>query len=78
MAVARILENTRARLEPLTAENTGLLASVAAEPDLIRYSPGILHTPEGFQAYMARALGEAAAGQSIPYLIRDLQAGLLR
>jgi len=75
MAPARTLENSRARLEPLTADNAGLLAAVAAEPDLIRYSPGILHTPEGFEAYVARALGEAANGQSIPYLIRDLQAG---
>ena len=75
MVPLKILENTRVRLEPLTPENVGMLASVASEPDLIRYSPGTLHTPEGFEAYMARALSEAASGQSIPYLIRDLMAG---
>ena len=75
MANAEVLENHRARLEPLTRENYRLLETVASEPGLIRFSPGILHTPEGFEAYMGRALEEAAAGQSIPYLIRDLQAG---
>jgi len=75
MAPEKLLENDRARLEPLTAENYGLLASVASEPDLIQYSPGILHTAQGFEAYMSRALAEAHAGLSIPYLIHDLQAG---
>lgn len=75
MDTVGILENPRARLEPLTSENIGLLAPVASEPGLIQYSPGVLHTPEGFQAYMSRALREAAEGQSLPYLIRDLQAG---
>lgn len=77
MAKTTVLENERARLEPLTRENYRLLHAVASEPDLIRYSPGVLHTPEGFESYMGRALEEAAAGQSIPYLIRDLQAGLV-
>lgn len=74
-APENILENERARLEPLTEANFRQLAEVASEPGLIQYSPGILHTPEGFQAYMSRALAEAAAGQSIPYLIFDRQAG---
>lgn len=69
------LTNDRARLEPLTRENFRHLEGVAAEPGLIRYSPGILHTPDGFNTYMERALEEAASGQSIPYLIRDLHAG---
>lgn len=74
MTKAKSLSNGRARLEPLTPENYGQLETVASEPDLIRYSPGTLHTPEGFQAYMACALEEAASGQSIPYLIYDLKA----
>lgn len=75
MAPVRILENNRARLEPLTAENIGRLARVASEPDLIRYSPGTLHTPGGFEAYMSRALNDAAAGLCIPFLIFDREAG---
>lgn len=75
MANTTVLENKRARLEPLTRENYRLLQAVASEPDLIRYSPGVLHTPEGFETYMKKALEEAVSGQSIPYLIRDLQAG---
>ncbi|MDG1573083.1 GNAT family protein [Robiginitalea sp. M366] len=65
------LENARARLIPLDAKNQHLLQEVAREPGLIRYSPGILHTPEGFSTYMGKAMAEAAQGQSIPFLIWD-------
>ncbi len=75
MGKATVLSNERARLEPLTAKNYRELEAVASEPGLIKYSPGVLHTPAGFETYMAMALEEATSGQSIPYLIRDLKSG---
>lgn len=65
------LENDRARLLPLNRHNYALLKEIAAQPGLVQYSPGILYTPEGFEAYMEKAFAETAAGQSIPFLIFD-------
>ncbi len=70
-----ILENKRARLLPLTSDNYTELRHVAAEPGLIRYSPGILNTPEGFEAYFQKAFEDTRRGISIPFLIYDIQAG---
>lgn len=42
-----ILQNDRARLDVLTPENYQCLGEIAREPGLIRYSPGVLTTPEG-------------------------------
>ncbi len=71
----RILENERARLLPLTRHNYTELLDVAAEPELIRYSPGVLHTPEGFETYFRKAFEDTRNGFSIPFLIYDIQAG---
>ena len=69
------MEDERARLIPLQKDNYNELREIATDPGLIRYSPGILHTSEGFETYFQSALEQARLGVSIPYLIFDLAAG---
>lgn len=66
-----VLTNQRAQLIPVSAKNYHQVREVASEPGLIAYSPGVLHTPDGFDQYFERALQEAARESSIPYLIYD-------
>ena len=70
-----MLQNQRARLEPLTRLNFRELIPVASIPGLIRYSPGTLHTTEGFEAYFEKAFRETEGGTSRVFLIRDLRSG---
>lgn len=66
-----LLQNDRARLSPLTRENYPQLMPIASEPGLVRYSPGNLSDPKGFETYMQEALNQAATGNCIPYMIFD-------
>ncbi|MDC6354222.1 MULTISPECIES: GNAT family N-acetyltransferase [unclassified Robiginitalea] len=70
-----VLQNERARLEALTPVNYPCLREIAREPGLIRYSPGVLTTPEGFEAYFQKALRETQEGTSQVFLIYDREAG---
>ena len=65
------LQNDRARLIPLTKANYRDLLPIAKEPGLVRYSPGNLTDPEGFERYMEKALAQAATGNSLPFIIVD-------
>ncbi|MBC2840715.1 GNAT family N-acetyltransferase [Robiginitalea sp. SC105] len=69
------LQNARAHLVPLAGANYRLLREVARDPELIRYSPGILHTQEGFEAYFGKALAEMRQGISLVFLILDRKTG---
>ena len=69
------LEDNRARLEVLTPENYPCLLDIAREPGLVRYSPGTLTTPEGFEAYFRKALQQMQEGSSHVFLIYDKDGG---
>ncbi len=71
MDTGMTLENHRARLIPLTPWNFRQLEEIARDPELLRFSPGTLHTPDGFETYFKKALDEMHAGTSHVFLIFD-------
>ena len=51
------LENDRARIQPLTMAHLEALVPIATQhPDLVRYSPSLIHTPELLQKYISEAI----------------------
>jgi RimJ/RimL family protein N-acetyltransferase len=66
-----LLQNKRVRLAPLTRANYRELLPIASEPGLVRYSPGNLSDPKGFETYMQAAINQAASGNCIPFIIYD-------
>jgi RimJ/RimL family protein N-acetyltransferase len=71
-----VLENTRARLEPLSLAHVDLLLPVAQQdPELLRYSPSTVYTRELLTEYIRQALSERAAGTKYPFAIFDKYTG---
>ena len=50
------LEGTVVRLEPLTAAHLPQLSEVGLDPELWRWTPAILRTPDDMQSYVEAAL----------------------
>ncbi len=69
-----ILENDTARLEPLTLENYHNLNEVAAEEDLVQYSPSDIETPEKLNNYVKNALVDTKNKTAIAFIIFDKRA----
>jgi len=69
-----ILENDTARLEPLTLENYHNLNEVAAEEDLVQYSPSDIETPEKLKNYVEIALVDLKNKTALPFIIFDKRA----
>lgn len=69
-----ILQNKRALLQPLTAnDDTNLLAVGTASDDLVLYSPYQIHTPELLQSFIHSSLADRTAGFRYPFTIFDKQ-----
>jgi RimJ/RimL family protein N-acetyltransferase len=66
-----ILRGSIVRLEPLTLDQVAALARVGLEPELWRWVPNQIHTPEDMQAYVLTALDEQRRGVSLPFVIID-------
>jgi len=67
-----ILENSRARLEPLSIDHVDKLLPVAQQdPELLRYSPSAVYSRELLTQYIRQALSERAAGTKYPFAIFD-------
>jgi RimJ/RimL family protein N-acetyltransferase len=62
------------RLEPLRIEHVDALSRVGLEPDIWRWSPTAMATPDDMRAYVMTALDELRRGVSVPFVIID-QAG---
>jgi len=71
-----ILENTRARLEPLSLDHLEKLLPVAMEdPQLLRYSPAAVHSAQLLNKYIQQAQVERFAGTKYPFAIFDKSVG---
>ena len=65
------LENDRVKLIPMGLDNYQKLASITAQPGLVRYSPGNLESPEGLKDYVVNALEARARQEAMPFIIFD-------
>jgi N-acetyltransferase len=63
------------RLEPLTRGHLPRLVEVGLDPDLWRWTPGRVRTPEQMAAYVDRALDERAAGRALPFATVEQATG---
>ena len=69
-----ILENPRVLMRPLASEDFGLLIDVAAEdPDLNRFSPMQIYSPELLSQYIGNSLLERINKTRYPFIIFDKQ-----
>lgn len=73
--IVPVLEDERAKLEPLTLENYTLLLGIAAEEGLVQYSPSEIHTPEKLKSYVDAALKQHSKGTAVPFIIFDKCSG---
>lgn len=73
--IVPVLEDERAKLEPLTLENYTLLLGIAAEEGLVQYSPSEIHTPEKLKSYVEAALKQQSEGTAMPFIIFDKYPG---
>lgn len=69
-----VLENDRARLEPLQAGHFDLLLPVALNPEIWEFTSANVTDKASFQKYFAQALNEKAQKVSYPFAIYDKQA----
>lgn len=63
------------RLEPMTDDHVPALCRVGLDPDLWRWIPTAVTTPEEMSAYVAAALDEQRRGLALPFVIFDQARG---
>ena len=68
-----ILENDRAKLEPLSEAHYPLLWAVAKHKELWQFNSAKVHTEEDFKKYFYQALSERKSCSSYPFAIFDKQ-----
>jgi RimJ/RimL family protein N-acetyltransferase len=66
-----VLENNRARLEPLQERHYALLLPIAMEKVLWQFTSNIIVDEAGFRKYFDTALAERQAGTSYPFAVFD-------
>ena len=69
------LHNDVVRLEPLTVAHTPALARVGLAPELWRWIPVPVTTPDDMRAYVDTALDEQRRGVALPFAIVDAASG---
>lgn len=72
----QILENNRARLEPLGPEHYDGLAAVALGRDLVPFSPYSLGTEADLKGFIEQARKDRQEGSRYAFAIFDKQAGV--
>lgn len=68
-----ILENSRARLEPLQPHHYPLLLPIAMEKEIWEFTSNVVNNEADFERYFNTALQERKAGTSYPFAIYDKQ-----
>lgn len=66
-----ILENERARLEPLQPHHFEILDPIAQQKEMWEFTLAKINTTEDFKKYFDEAMTEKAAGLSYPFAIYD-------
>ncbi len=69
------LEDRAVRLEPLTHAHHRGLCEVGLEPELWKWIPYTVGTPDEMAAYIEKALDEQARGASVPFATIDKSTG---
>jgi RimJ/RimL family protein N-acetyltransferase len=69
-----LLENDRARLEPLTEKHFELLLPIAMHNELWEFTGAKVRCEADFKRYFETALAEKKAGSSYPFAIFDKQS----
>src|SRR6266404_571250 len=69
------LEGTHVRLEPLSESHHAALCEVGFDPELWRWIPSRLTTPEDMAAYIRTALDWQAAGTALPFATVERASG---
>lgn len=62
-----VLEGGHVRLEPLSMQHFDRLCAVGLDPELWRWVPHQVRTPDEMQAYIQEALEEQGRGVSLPF-----------
>jgi RimJ/RimL family protein N-acetyltransferase len=69
-----ILENNRARLEPIEQRHFVLLAPIALGQDIVKYSPYTVDTEEGLQSFINMAVRDREYKERYAFAVFDKQA----
>ncbi len=69
------LEGRHVRLEPLSRRHKSQLAMVALDPELWRFTPTQIHSPDDLDAYIETARSWQKAGTAIPFATIDRSTG---
>lgn len=71
------LDGRIVRLEPLRAEHHAGLCQAGLDPELWRWTPTQVRTPEDMLAYLNAALDEQRQGRSLPFAVIERESGRL-
>ncbi|HEU0277519.1 MAG TPA: GNAT family protein [Rhodanobacteraceae bacterium] len=71
------LSDGRVRLEPLSLEHVAALEAAAADGELWKLVVTTVPAPGGMRAYVEKALAAHAAGDGLPFVVRDLGDGVI-
>ncbi len=69
-----VLENERARMEPLTEDHFSLLLPIAMEKEIWEFASAVVENEADFRRYFNHALDEKNKGNAYPFAIYDKQA----
>ncbi|MEO5511222.1 MAG: GNAT family protein [Longimicrobiales bacterium] len=75
MAQPIILEGRHVRLEPLSIDHLDELCEFALDPELWRWTVNLADTNEKLLEYIEEAVNSHAAGNTLPFLIRERTSG---
>lgn len=70
---AHVLENSRARLQPLEADHFDLLLPIALNPELWLHTSAKIRRKEDFERYFNEALRLRDSGNAYPFIVYDKQ-----
>lgn len=69
------LQGKNIRLEPMTLEHHAGLCAAGLDPDLWRWTWGLIQTPDDMRRYMESALRDQTAGTALPFVVVDVASG---
>ncbi|HEY9364728.1 MAG TPA: GNAT family protein [Chitinophagaceae bacterium] len=75
LSTAIVLENKRARLEPLHKDHFDILKTIALDPSLWQFSSSKMNDEADLQQYINTAIEEKEKGISYPFIIYDVATG---
>jgi N-acetyltransferase len=70
-----VLEGPHVRLEPLSVTHVPHLCAVGLDPELWRWTPSSVTTPEEMDAYVQAALQMQTDGSALPFVVIDRSSG---